>query len=201
MIAEKGNTVFKLNFSFVLVLTLMLILCCEEIVIISFISSLLHEIGHLFFMYLFSLEPSKVELGAFGIRIERRDKRVLSYKKESLIALGGIFINFVVALFALFYYYIYKSDLAIKTVFVNLLIAAVNSVPVSILDMGRVIECLLLNYCESEKAFKALEIISLVFVNVMALLCIAYTLIWGVNISLIAVTVYIYIVAVIKKWS
>lgn len=201
MIAEKGNTTYKLNFSFVVLLTLMLILCEEEVVLICFTSSLLHETGHLLFMYIFSEAPSKVEFGAFGIRIERNNYKALSYKKEALVALGGIFVNFVIALFAFFYYYICGSNLAIRISLVNLMIAAVNSVPVNVLDMGRVVECLLLCRFSEEKVGKILGMISFIAVNLSAVFCLVYTFKIGLNVSLIAVTVYLYIVAIIKKWS
>ncbi len=201
MIAENSKTVFKINFSFAILITLMLLLSDESIVIACFISSLLHEMGHLLFLYIFGEAPSEVAFGAFGIRIERRNNKLLSYKKEAIVALGGILVNILIAIFSFFYYYICNSDLAIKTALVNLLIAGVNAIPVSVLDMGRALECLLSCFYSNEKVTMILNYISFVTVGFSLLFTVVYTIILGVNLSLIAVTVYLFIVTVIKKWS
>lgn len=201
MIAENGKTVFKLNFSFALLVTLMLLLSDESIVIACFISSLLHEMGHLLFLYIFGEAPSEIAFGVFGIRIERRTSKFLSYKKEAIIALGGILVNIVIAIFSFFYYYICNSELALKTALVNLLIVSVNAIPVSVLDMGRVFECLFSSFFSKEKTERIMNIISLVTVIFSLVFTAIYTITIGVNLSLIAVTVYLFIVTIIKKWS
>lgn len=201
MIAENGKTVFKLNFSFAILLAFMLLMSDESVVLSCFISSLLHEMGHLLFLYIFGEAPSEVAFGAFGIRIERRTGKLLSYKKEAIIALGGILVNILIAIFSFFYYYIYNSELALKTALVNLLIAGVNAIPVSVLDMGRALECLLFCFFSNEKIERIMSFISLITVIFSLIFTLVYTIIIGVNLSLIAVTFYLFIVTVIKKWS
>ena len=84
MIFHIGKTEFKLTFSFVALLGIMVIVCEEKIVIYSLLSSVIHESGHLLFMYLFKTPPEKIELSLFGIRIDRTEKVCISYKKRFL---------------------------------------------------------------------------------------------------------------------
>ena len=107
---KLNKTRFSLTFSFVAVLTLMLIFCNEEIVAVSIFSSFFHEGGHLFFMLLFGERPSSVCFGAFGIRIERYNDTFLQRKKEALIALGGIAGNCLLFVCGSCFYFMYNSN-------------------------------------------------------------------------------------------
>ena len=66
----KGTRV-EVGFSFVLVVTAMLLFFEEKIVLLSVLSSVLHELGHLFLMILFKEKIERVVFGAFGVRIEK----------------------------------------------------------------------------------------------------------------------------------
>ena len=85
---ELKKTRVSLTFPFAAVVMLMLLLCDSETVFISLFSSLFHEGGHLFFMLLFGQMPSLVCFGAFGIRIERADRKLISVKKKRLLLLA-----------------------------------------------------------------------------------------------------------------
>lgn len=201
MTAEIRETQIRLNLSFVLVLTLMMIFCQESVVIMSAASSLLHEGGHLLFMKLFGEKILSVDFGAFGVRIERTGKANLSYKTEGLIALGGIFVNFLLAFLSIMYYYLMKRQNAVMFSLINLLIAAFNCLPVSLLDMGRALRCFLLMKYDEDKTVRILTAVSAVCVNLLAVGCCLYSAFVSVNPSLIAVTVYLYIITLFKKWS
>lgn len=201
MIAENGKTAIKISFPFFALITAMLLCCDEKVVLLCLTSSLFHECGHLIFMYIFGDIPSLVEFGVFGIRIEREQSSVISYKKEALIALGGILVNFTVALWGIIYYYIRKADSGLEIFFVNVLIATVNIIPAKVLDMGRAIKCLLLLRYKEEKAERIADAVSFCAVNIFAVAVIFYTLCFSVNISLIFIAIYLYIITVIKKWS
>ncbi|MGN1444180.1 MAG: hypothetical protein ACI4XE_10070, partial [Acutalibacteraceae bacterium] len=104
MTIELCDTRFRLTFSFFAVITAMLLTCDRRIVIVSVLSSLLHECGHLALMFVFREKPECVIFGAFGIRIERQGVSALSYKRQAAVAMGGISVNFVLAaVFAVLY--------------------------------------------------------------------------------------------------
>ncbi len=195
------ETGYRIDFTFAMTVTLMLLLCSEDMVILCLLSSMLHEIGHLFFMYIFHQKVESVTFGAFGVRIQRHIDSALSYKKEAVIALGGILINFLIAIFSYLYYYLWRSDFALKLAIVNIIIAVFNTVPIEVLDMGRFIRYVLLIFAEENLCDRILKIISVIFVNILAILCVCYSLFIGINISFIAVTLYLYIITLIKKWS
>ncbi|MBO5937580.1 MAG: hypothetical protein J6Q79_08250 [Clostridia bacterium] len=196
-----NETKYNIDFTFALTVTLMLILCSEETVIISLFSSMLHELGHLMLMFLFRQKVISVTFGCFGVRIERQLNHSLSYKKEALIALGGIMVNFVIAGISALCYCVYASDFALKLAAVNIFIALFNMIPVDTLDIGRVLRYTLLCYTDEGKCQRTVNIVSLVFVNLLVAGCIVYCLFLGFNISLIAVTVYLYVITLFKKWS
>ncbi len=201
MTVNVGGTDIRLTFSFVFVLTLMMIFCQENIVLMCVAASLLHEGGHLFFMKLSGEKIIAIDFGAFGVRIERASKANLSYKSEGLIALGGIIINLLLAFLSILYYYFMKSREALLFSLINIFIALFNCIPVNMLDMGRALRCFLMLKCDEMKTDKILHTISFVSVNVLAVACLLYSIFIGVNPSLIAVTIYLYVITLFKKWS
>ena len=201
MLVEIKGTEIKLTFSFVFVLSLMLIFCDENIVLMCMAASLLHEGGHLFFVKLFGERILSICFGAFGVRIERSGSVSLPYKQEAFVALGGIIVNFLLAFLSIMYYYLMKSYTALMFFLINILIALFNCIPLYVLDMGRALRYFLLISFNEEKSEKILSVISLVFVNVLAVVCCLYSAFFSVNVSLIAVTVYLYVITLFKKWS
>lgn len=201
MTVDIKETKLRLNFSFVLTVTLMLIFCRQDVVIMSLIASFFHEMGHILFMVVFGEKILSVDFGAFGIRIEKVNNRNISYKRECLIALGGIIINFVLAFLSIMYYYFIGDNFSLMFSLINILLASFNCVPLEVLDMGRALRCFLMLRLDYDKASKMLNAISFVFVNVLAAACLAYTAFYKINVSLIAVTVYLYIITLFKKWS
>lgn len=193
------KTRISITFPFAAVITFMLLLCEEEIVLISVFSSLFHELGHLFFMLLFKSEPSLIVFGAFGIRIERESLKLPGYKKEALIASGGIFANGLLSLCGVFIYIVFNSLFGAKLFAVNFFIAAFNMLPVKQLDCGRCIECVFGAALSPEKSERLLTVISYVTVAVITLLCLIYNIFIGINISLIAVCLYIILVTTLKE--
>ena len=182
-----NETRYNIDFTFALTVTLMLLLCSEETVIISLFSSMLHELGHLVLMFLFRQKVISVTFGCFGVRIERQ--------------LGGIMVNFIIAGVSAVYFCIDASDFALKLAAVNIFIALFNMIPVDTLDIGRVLRYTLLCYEDEEKCQRTVTAVSFISVNLLAAGCIIYCLFLGFNISLIAVTVYLYVITLFKKWS
>jgi stage IV sporulation protein FB len=196
-----NETKYRIDFTFGLTVTLMILLCKQETVIISLLSSLLHEIGHLWFMNIFNQRVEMVSFGAFGVRIDRQMTSAISYKKEAVIALGGIGVNFLIAIVGLLFYYVFSSAFSMKLSAVNIIIALFNMIPLDILDMGRVLRYTLLCSIEEHRCDIILTAISFVTVNLLALVSIAVTLFIGFNPSLVAVTLYLYVITLFKKWS
>ena len=196
-----NNTRYRVDFTFSLTVTLMLLFCQEDTVIICLMSSLFHEAGHIALMHLFHQKITDVTFGAFGVRINRLSTANLSYKKEAIIAFGGIGINFLIAFAGIIYYYLSGSDFALKLTAVNVFIALFNMIPIDTLDIGRVLRYTLLYSIDEDKCDRILSVISLIFINLLAVICFSYTILIGFNLSLITVTLYLYVITLFKKWS
>ncbi len=201
MIVELKGIKIRLTFSFVAILVIMLVFFDENVVVMSAVSSLAHECGHLALMLLFRDKPDRIELGLFGMRIEKSQGLGLSYKREFIISLGGIGINAVLSVLFLGLYNVMRENDFLRFSAVNLLIALVNSVPVSILDMGRGVRFLLLMYYDENKSEKIANRVSCVSVTVISLLSLFYSCSYGLNPSLIAVVIYLYTIIILKKRS
>lgn len=196
-----NDTQYKIDFTFALTVTLMLLLCKEETVIISLLSSLLHEMGHLGIMFFSGQKVKSVTFGAFGVRIDRQITTALSYKKEALIALGGILVNFIIAILGAIHYYLYGRVFSLKLMAVNIIIAIFNMIPIDTLDMGRVLRYTLLVHIDEGRCDRILAVVSAVSVNLLAICSLGFNILIGFNPSLIIVTVYLYVITLFKKWS
>ncbi len=201
MILQAGKTSFKLSFSFIALVVLMILFHEEKIIVLSLISSFIHESGHLSFMYLFGDSVKSVELTFFGMRIDKNLSTNLSYKKDIVIALGGILFNL---LFAVISYIVYcASNLRYFLILaaVNFVIAIINSFPVSVLDSGKALRCGLLLYLSKESADKISDCISYLFILIFAVFSVFYFIFYNVNISLLAVNLYLIFITILKKRS
>lgn len=185
------ETEIRLDFSFVLVSTLMLIFCNQKIVLISVASSMLHECGHLVAMHLCGERPQRVVFGAFGVRIEKYAFSGVSYKKEVFIALGGIAVNFILCALCFVLYGFTQSITALCGGIINIFISLMNMVPVRALDMGRAINFVLLSKKSEAEAQRISDVISLVFCVIFLVFTVFYSVCVKVNISLIAVSIYL----------
>ncbi len=175
---------------------LMLLLCDSETVFVSLFSSLLHEAGHLFFLVMFHQYPSLICFGAFGIRIERQSGLSLSSRKEASVALGGVIVNMLLALFGAAAYLMFKSPLGLKLALVNGFIGIFNMLPVGLLDFGRFLECLLSGKQGAERYLRRISHITAIAVAVG---CALYNIFIGINVSLIAVSIYIILITTLKE--
>lgn len=196
-----GETAYRIDLSFSLTVTLMFLFCHSDTVILSLLSSLLHEAGHLIIMYLSGQKILKVTFGAFGIRIDRHITASVSYKKETFIAIGGVLVNLILALMGFIHYCFTGSGFSLKLIAVNVIIAIFNMIPVDTLDMGRVLRYTLLCSVDADKCDRILNVLSAVSVNLLAVICITVNIYIGFNLSLIIVTVYLYVITLFKKWS
>ncbi|MBR3817335.1 MAG: hypothetical protein IKJ27_11490 [Clostridia bacterium] len=194
MIAEIGNTRIRLRFSFAATVTLMLYFCDENVVLTTLFASLFHEAGHIFFLRLFGEAPADIELSAFGISITRPSHSRLSYKKEATVAMGGIIFNLIAACICAAVYAVCKLRPVYLAVPVNIIVAAVNSLPNRYLDAGRALYYLLLGRSSHCAAEKIIDTVSYVFAVLLLAFWLFFSIFVRVNISLGAVTLYLVLI-------
>lgn len=198
MIFQINQTEYKLGFSFIAIITLMLAVSNNYIVVSSLVVSILHEFGHLFFMYVFKDFPISVEFAAFGIRIEKQINSKLSYQKEAIISLGGVFVNCILFIIAYTFYSRTNQIQALEFALVNLFIGLLNLMPVQMLDAGRFLKYMFLIKFSVDKTQYILDVVSLITVILFGIFVISYTVFVGVNYSLIIL--FIYLLIIDRKW-
>lgn len=191
MTIDFGNTKLKLGFSFFLVAALMLLLSDGKIALMCFFSSIAHEAGHLLPMIAFSQKIRLISFGAFGIRIEREGESLQSYKRGAVVALGGVFANFIICAFSLLLWSFSCSRNAAVLLLVNVFIAALNLMPAKSLDAWNALNCFLMEKHDEEKTLIILARVSLCTVVLFVVFCLIYFFALGFNASLAAVCIYL----------
>ena len=159
-------------------------LCC-------FFSSLVHESGHFLMMLRFHSPPQAVIFGAGGIVITRTGGRFVSCRAEVWIALGGIFANALLALFSLAVYVWLQMQQWLLLFWVNLLLPALNLLPVQSLDLWTALSAVCAARLDDLRAQAVLKRISNITTIAFVVFTIVYFIFISQNFSLAAVCVYL----------
>lgn len=173
------NTDIVICFSFAAVLTLCILLYSEKIIIISVISSLLHECGHIAAMRVYGVNIKEIRLYGGGMKITK-DISYLPFPKELMVTFAGVFVNFCICIF---------SYCCFKTVFsVNLALLIFNLLPIGCLDGAR---ALMLTE-EKYPCIKPLSItVKTIFCAMLLFLCIYSFLRLYVSISVLVTVLFL----------
>ena len=128
-----------------------------------------HEIGHLFAMWLLECNPKRIKLIPASVQITSEITK--KYKNDIIIALFGPLVNFLVFFVFYFNYLAYKNQLVLCYALLNLLIGAFNSLPVSGLDGGTILFSLIAKKTTLNRAIltlKTITVITAIFVIAFA---------------------------------
>lgn len=143
------------------------------LVLVMFVSILLHELGHLIAAFVRHVDPQAIMLLPIG-GVQVRDTRDLHSKKDAVdeivIALGGGVASLVVTsiafAFSLFYFapdvllvkpYLTAANLVKSAVWTNVFLAAVNLLPAYPLDGGRLLRVLFASPTATEPRYHFAE--------------------------------------------
>ncbi len=155
-------------------------------------ASLLHECGHLLMMFWRKSPPLHIEVGIFGMRIERRDTLCLSFWDDFWIAAGGPLINGICA--GLFWAMHKETAAAI-----HLLLMLLNLLPIAALDGGQMLLCVLYRFLPRETVRKCVWVCSLLTVFPLGVVGFFVLFKSGCNISLLIVDVYLILLLFFKR--
>ena len=147
----------------------------------------IHEAGHLFFAKLMRAEVSNLRASLCRLSI-RYDCSRISHIRECAVVGGGILFNLIFALlFSL--PVVEKNDAVSFFVICNISLALMNLYPVSILDGGNALRCLLNHFCSEEKSVKIMKVISFIFAFILWLITVYLQLIFSADVSLFFISV------------
>ena len=110
------------------------------LLLFAFSATALHELGHFAALILFRAGEVGFDAAAFGFRITPRG-RMLSHVEEATVALAGPAVNITATLLCL--PFCKASDAAITFAAVNIILAALNLLPISGLDGARALSATL----------------------------------------------------------
>lgn len=181
----------EITFLFVAFIAFVLSLKAPSNVLITIISSLIHETGHLIVMLSIGYKPDKVRFEITGINIIRNQNIGISTQKEIFISLGGPLANAVVFTICCIYLCFYNCNIILTLAGINLIIMTFNLLPVKGLDGGNTLYYLLIQKFDISFSSKALRITSIIFISII--------FIWGIyvfvaskyNISIIIIAIFL----------
>lgn len=191
------GTEIYISFLFSAVIAFMIATDRTGLVIPTLFSVLLHEVGHLIFMWIFECEPKSIKLVPASISITRG----MSAKKygDLLISLAGPMVNLIMFCSLYVNFLITKSAFSLDCALINLAFFTFNMLPVSGLDGGTVLKIILSKKLKDPlKAERIVRIITLAVGLLVSIIGITLIINGELNISVFIVAIYIIISAFIR---
>ncbi len=181
----------EITFLFVALITFVITLQVPSNVIVTILSSLLHEIGHLSVMCALGNKPNGVRLEITGMNIQRAQSIKISTKNELLIAIGGPLVNGLIFLLFCIAYCLKNSEFLITVAGVNLILMAFNLLPVKGLDGGMALYFLLSERLSAGECGKILKLTSMLFIAIIFSWGIYVFASSGYNFSVIIIAIFL----------
>ena len=170
------SVLFPVIFLFLLTLT------SKEYLFCAFLAVTIHEMGHLLASLVKKKKIERIRIMPMGMDI-KYSSGVVSYKSDIFVLFCGCFFNLVFALiFAK--YKLFSS--------ISLYLAVINSLPVRMLDGGRILENFFLLHLDEDIAIRISKYISFFTLLILWILS-AFILFYSeVNASLFFFTIYLF---------
>ena len=191
------GTEIYISFLFSAVIAFMIATDRTGLVIPTLFSVLLHEVGHLIFMWIFECEPKSIKLVPASISITRG----MSAKKygDLIISLAGPMVNLIMFCSLYVNFLITKSAFSLDCALINLAFFTFNMLPVSGLDGGTILKIILSKkFKDPLKAERIVRIITLAVGLLVGIIGITLIINGELNISVFIVAIYIIISAFIR---
>lgn len=188
----------RITFLFTALIAFVLSVKAPANVLMTVLSSFLHEIGHLSVMIALGNYPEAVIFELTGINIKRMQSVKISMKNEIFTALGGPAANCIVFLICTFIFCFHKSEIILTVSAVNLILMIFNLLPVKGLDGGMILYFFLFSRFNGIVAEKTLRITSAVFLVLIYLWGFYILFAGGYNFTLLLIAVFLTFSAVSK---
>jgi len=193
----------RLSFLFALMAAFLIGSGAGESFMITVVSALLHEAGHLLCLISYDAPPSEIIIGAAGFKMKMSGK-ILSYRQETVVSLAGVFVNFLIAsLLSIFYCFaggdnrllmpIYAGgdNRLLMPIYANLGLGVVNLLPIEPLDGGRALYFWLCQKRTEAHAGRITDKVGLAFLMPLFILSFIILVKSGYNITLLCISIYL----------
>lgn len=206
----------KIDLKIFLFLFLFLLTSQIEIYIVLMIFAILHEMGHLIAGIVLKFKPDEINLTPVGLRIsfrievEEYNKNIKNARslniKKAIIAIAGPITNLMIATIAIiianFNFNINNMYIYQLIVYLNILIAMFNLIPIYPMDGGRFLKEILKITFGNKKAYKITYILSkttLIILTAISSIAILYLQ----NIAILIIIAYLWYLEIgeIRKYN
>lgn len=183
-----GKVWLKNSFFFLLVL--FILFGESDLLPLLFLAAMVHELGHLVAIWIFGGKVQQISLSFFGGKIDYSREKESYLIKMSILLAGSMFNLLTALLFSAFG----NSQQTLFFAGINILLAVFNLLPISLLDGGAALICLLAKYLDPHKAEGILEKIGGLFALLLLFLgaWVFLATSWNISLMLLAVFLLLY---------
>lgn len=190
------GTEIYVSFLFMAVICVMLATDRTGLLLPTLFAVLMHEIGHLFAMWVLDCSPKQIKLIPASVQITA--PLTSKYKNDIIIAIIGPIVNLLLFFVLYINFLCFKNSIILNYALINLLITIFNLMPVIGLDGGTILFSVLAKKTEYNKAILTLKIITLIVAAAVIFLAVTLTIRGKINISLYIIGIYLVIASIIK---
>lgn len=190
------GTEIYISFLFAAVISVMLATDRTGMALPSLFAVLMHEMGHLFCMWILDNSPKSVKLIPASVQITSSFSG--SYKKDLTVALIGPCVNIVLFFTLYFNYLVFKNETTLYFAVVNLIIGVFNLLPVKGLDGGTILFCLLSKRYDYSRCCLIIKALTFGIALITLITAVILTINGKINISLYIIAIYLFITILLK---
>lgn len=170
----------------------------QPLILVCLISSLLHEIGHLFFIFKYSRCPSAIRVYPYEIKMECTIKNI-SVKQDVMITSAGIIVNFLLSIVLYVLYIVFGFSIFLQIALCNLSIGLFNLLPIASTDGGQLLNILLSQFLGGRALALISGLVTCVVLFFISLLGVYVLFISRYNFSLLFIGIYFLIIFINKE--
>ncbi len=181
----------RISLPFCVLISVMYVLDFGKVFIPTFIAVSIHESAHILAIKLMGLKINRVDVRAFGVSVKVDGIEYIPYTKEIIIAAAGPLAGLVTAgvfLVAAKSFGLYSLSYFIG---VNIVITAINLLPVFPLDGGRIVLCTLAKFMTHRAAYAISYILSILSAGALFGVCAYFASMGELNPSLVIFSSYV----------
>ena len=190
------GTEIYISFLFAALVTVMLATDKTGLMLPALFAVTVHEMGHLFAMWVSECNPKRIKLIPASIQITSSVTK--RYKTDIWVATCGPAVNIILFFTLYFNYLAYKNEITLYYGLLNLVIGLFNLLPVNGLDGGTILFSLLCRKRELASATLIMRIITVASAVILIALAVILTVKHKLNISLYIMGIYFFIMSLMK---